>query len=75
MKRAVTVVILVCALIVGSVGIPSARAADVCYTASIDKDNIVAFDTVTKVIDFEDLSAEAINPATVLKSRAGYLGS
>lgn len=71
MKRAVTVVILVCALIVGSVGIPSARAADVCYTASIDKDNIVAFDTVTKVIDFEDLSAEAINPATVLKSRAG----
>lgn len=66
MKRTVSAVGLVCALVVGCVGIPSARAVE-------SGADIVTADARKKVISFEELSVEAVSPMSILGGRAGSM--
>ena len=65
MKRTVSAV-LVCALVVGCVGMPTAGAVEIGA-------DIVTADARTEVISFEELSVEAVSPMSILRGQTGSM--
>lgn len=66
MKRAVSAVGLVCVLVVGCMGMPTAGAAG-------SDTNMVTADTGTEVISFEELSMETVSPMSMSRGQAGSM--